>query len=203
MGEERAPLLATSQDHVGISAWDYYSWGHIGMGIASFLIFSLINTIPSLVDKKLVYLIPYWSILLLVVAFAVGWEILENTLLLSWGFKFEGRKDSLQNSFWDILFVTLGGLIMWVVKGILVDWWGGIHMIPLFYILGFIAFIVVLILFFIGYFITGKMTRESRQKQKIAEASKSEKHCPDCGNTLKFISSGVYRCDHCNKTVLI
>ncbi len=92
---------------------------------------------------------------------------------------------------------------MWIVKSILVDWWGGVPMIPLFYILGIIAFVVVLVLFFVGYFITGKMDRNSRRKEKLEEASKEEKPCPDCGNNLIFVSKGVYKCKHCNKTVLI
>ncbi|MHA1275295.1 MAG: hypothetical protein ACTSQS_17970, partial [Promethearchaeota archaeon] len=101
-----------------------------------------------------IYIIPYFLMLILVIVVAIVWEILENTLLLEWGFKFEGRKDSFVNALWDIIFVIIGGLYMWIVKGILVNVIMGVKGIPIFYIIGIISFIVILIAFFIGKAIT-------------------------------------------------
>ncbi len=143
-------MVATSSEDVGIHPFDYYSWGHIDMGIVSFLLFALINIIPSLVDGVMVNIVPFWFLLVLVIIFAIVWEILENTVLLSWGFKFEGRRDSFANSFWDIIFVTIGGTIMWIIKWILVDIVMGVPGIPIFYIIGLIAFVVFFIAFVIG-----------------------------------------------------
>ncbi|MHA1280989.1 MAG: hypothetical protein ACTSQP_00670 [Promethearchaeota archaeon] len=154
MGNDDLPIVGTDKDEVGRSPIDYFSWGHVDMGIAAFLLLSLINTIPSLIDKTLIYIIPYFLMLILVIVVAIVWEILENTLLLEWGFKFEGRKDSFVNALWDIIFVIIGGLYMWIVKGILVNVIMGVKGIPIFYIIGIISFIVILIAFFIGKAIT-------------------------------------------------
>ncbi|MGQ4873613.1 MAG: hypothetical protein ACP6IY_06000 [Promethearchaeia archaeon] len=154
MGNDDLPIVGTDKDEVGRSPIDYFSWGHVDMGIATFLLLSLINTIPSLIDKTLIYIIPYFLMLILVLIVAIVWEILENTLLLEWGFKFEGRRDSFVNALWDIIFVIIGGLYMWIVKGILVNIIMGVKGIPIFYIIGIISFIVVLVAFFIGKAIT-------------------------------------------------
>ncbi|MHA1758830.1 MAG: hypothetical protein ACTSVV_18835 [Promethearchaeota archaeon] len=154
MGNDDLPIVGTDKDEVGRSPIDYFSWGHVDMGIATFLLLSLINTIPSLIDKTLIYIIPYFLMLILVLIVAIVWEILENTLLLEWGFKFEGRRDSFVNALWDIIFVIIGGLYMWIVKGILVNIIMGVKGIPIFYIIGIISFIVILIAFFIGKAIT-------------------------------------------------
>ncbi len=154
MGNDDLPIVGTDKDEVGRSPIDYFSWGHVDMGIATFLLLSLINTIPSLIEKTLIYIIPYFLMLILVLVVAIVWEILENTLLLEWGFKFEGRKDSFVNALWDIIFVIIGGLYMWIVKGILVNVIMGVKGIPIFYIIGIISFIVILIAFFIGKAIT-------------------------------------------------
>lgn len=42
MGENKhIPLVGDVKHYVGRSPWDFYSWGHIAMGIASFLLLSL------------------------------------------------------------------------------------------------------------------------------------------------------------------
>lgn len=154
MGDDTPPLLGASKDHVGLSPFDYFSWGHIDMGVAFFLLFSLINTIPSLVDNALVYMIPYWWMLVAVLLFAVVWEIFENIVLWQMGKKFENRKDSFFNALWDVLFVIIGGIAMWGLKGILVNIIMGVAGIPIFYIIGVIVFGVILLAFFIGRAIT-------------------------------------------------
>ena len=93
--------------------------------------------------------------LVLVFVVAIIWEILENTLLVDIGIKFEGRRDSLENAVWDIIFGIIGGVIMCLFKGILVNILGVLNnnipqYIIYFYITGIISFFIILICFFIG-----------------------------------------------------
>ncbi|MBD3338666.1 MAG: hypothetical protein GF353_06145 [Candidatus Lokiarchaeota archaeon] len=146
-------VFAGSKDDVGRSAIDYFTWGHIAMGVAIFLLLSLINTIPSYIDNALVYIIPY--ILMLFISFLIGvvWEILENTLFVGIGIKFEGRRDSFVNALWDVIFVCIGALIIWIIKGLMVNLIGP-HLIPAFYIVGIVIFVVSVLGFVIGRAIT-------------------------------------------------
>lgn len=123
------------------------------MGVATFLLVSLINTIPSLFEGMLIYMIPYWLMLVLSFIVAVVWELMENTLFVDIGIKFEGRRDSFLNATWDVIFVCLGSLIMWIIKGVMVNM-VGVHLIPAYYILGIIGFMIVIIAFLIGKAIT-------------------------------------------------
>jgi len=119
----------------------------------SFLLLVLINIIPSYVDQALVYIIPYYIMLVLTVVVAVVWELIENTIFIKMGIKFENRRDSLANATWDIIFAIIGGAYVWGIKGIMVNIIG-VQLIPAFYIVGIVSFIVVLIAFFIGRSIT-------------------------------------------------
>ena len=141
------------KDDVGRAPIDYFTWGHLAMGIATFLLISLVNTIPSWVEQELLYIIPYWSMLALSFVVAIVWEIIENTVLHEMGFKFEGRKDSMANAVADIIFVCIGALVIWIIKGVMVNIIGA-HMIPAFYLVGIVSFVVVIIGFLIGKVLT-------------------------------------------------
>ncbi|MFX1479144.1 MAG: hypothetical protein ACFFCI_13510 [Promethearchaeota archaeon] len=143
-------IVAESKEKVGRVAIDFFSWGHIDMGIAVFLLWSLINLLPSAFEKTLMYIVPFWFSIVLTVGVAIIWEILENTVLYDKGFKFEGRRDSPKNAFWDVLFVILGGLFMWGVKTLIVNFLLGVDGIFIFYIVGISTFVIVVIAFFIG-----------------------------------------------------
>jgi hypothetical protein len=151
-------VVGTTTDEVGRAPMDFYSWGHVDMGIATFLLLSLINTIPSFVTGTLIYIVPYWLFILLVLLVAMVWELIENTLFVDLGIKFENRRDSFINALADIMFVMIGGFVMWILKGILVNIFG-VENIPLFYIIGAVSFIIVLICFFIGNYITDRITK--------------------------------------------
>ncbi len=153
MSDKPPPVVGTTTDDVGVSAIDYYSWGHVAMGIMVFILLSLINNVPSMVTNTLIYIIPWWSMILLAIVVAIVWEILENTLLVSIGVKFEGRRDSLANALWDVLFAIIGAIYLWILKGILVNVFG-VDNIPLFYVVSLISFGFCLICFGIGYVIT-------------------------------------------------
>ncbi|MFX1256911.1 MAG: hypothetical protein ACFFAN_03560 [Promethearchaeota archaeon] len=157
MGDKKhIPLIGDVLEEVGYSPWDFYSWGHIAMGIALFLVFSLINTIRTWMFGPGAELFPWWLLMVFVLIIAFLWEVFENTLLWIWGKKFENRRDSFLNSLWDILFACIGGAVMWLFKWIIMDlllirgtW---------FYIVGIISFVLMLIAYFIGYFITNKQS---------------------------------------------
>ena len=138
-------IVAESKGQTGRAPWDYFSWGHIDMGIMSYLLLSLINTVPSWLTQTKLDTIFWWVMLVL--------TIIENTLFIKMGIKFENRRDSLANATWDIIFAIIGGAYIWGIKGILVNLIG-VHLIPVFYIIGIVSFIVVLIAFFIGRSIT-------------------------------------------------
>jgi hypothetical protein len=153
--DESTPFVASSKSQTGKSPIDYFSWGHVDLGIMSFLLLSLINGLPSYFEDELIYFIPYWVMLVLVFVVAIVWEILENTLFVAIGIKFEGRRDSLKNATWDVIFGIIGGSATWAFKGILVNIIGvGNNNIPqyviYFYIVGLVSFVIILIAFFIG-----------------------------------------------------
>ncbi|MHA2185519.1 MAG: hypothetical protein ACXAAI_11010 [Promethearchaeota archaeon] len=105
-------IFATDVLEVGISWFDFYSIGHLCLGIGLFLFFSLFYTIPKKHGK-----VPIFSLLLvfiLTIILAVVWEIVENIVFLNLGWKFENRPDSWQNITTDILLCAVGGLGTWL-----------------------------------------------------------------------------------------
>lgn len=127
-------------DTIGVTWFDYFSFGHIIMGIAAFIITYFIASLTSTI-------IPY-SLLGFVIAFLFGWfwEVLENNFLWEIGKKFENKKDSLNNSLSDQMFVMIGAILIWIVQAIFI--YVGIEIYWL-YISALIAVIIFLILFFI------------------------------------------------------
>lgn len=157
MGENKhIPLVGDVKHYVGRSPWDFYSWGHIAMGIASFLLLSLMITITEYYIGPAI--ISWWMIMVFVLIIALVWEFIENVILYSWGWKFEKRRDSFLNFLWDVIFVAIGGLVMWLFKWIIMDLLAkrGTY----FYIVGIISFGIILLAYFIGFFITNENTKK-------------------------------------------
>ena len=159
-GKKRyVPFVGLLEDYVGRSPWDYYSWGHIAFGIGAFSIFSLIITLWEL------YIGPaslaWYFILIFVTIVGIGWEIIENTILWKLGVKYENRKDTFINAFFDIVFVILGGLATWLLKWIIMDVLGELG--RWFYLSAIILFVIILIAYFIGFYITNENTKKSRK----------------------------------------
>ncbi len=105
-------LFATQIDEVGISWFDFYSIGHICLGIGLFLFWSLFYTIPKKKGR-----VPIFSLLfvfILTVIFAIIWEIIEHVIFLNLGLKFEDRPDSWQNMTTDVILCVVGGLGTWL-----------------------------------------------------------------------------------------
>ncbi|MFX1378200.1 MAG: hypothetical protein ACFFA4_03830 [Promethearchaeota archaeon] len=154
------PFIGLLEDYVGRSPWDYYSWGHIAFGIGSFSIFSLIITIWELLIGPA--LIPWYFILLLVLITGVIWEIFENTVLWRLGLKYENRRDTFVNAFFDIIFVIIGGLATWLLKWIIMDVVG--ERGRWFYVSAICLFLLVIIAYFIGFYITNERTKKARKE---------------------------------------
>jgi len=153
------PFIGLLEDYVGRSPWDYYSWGHIAFGIGAFSIFSLIITLWELYIGPAI--MPWYWILIFVIIVGVGWEIIENTILWKLGVKYENRKDSFLNAFFDIIFVIVGGLVTWLLKWIVMDVMEELG--RWFYISAIITFVIILIAYFFGFYITNEKTKKSRK----------------------------------------
>ncbi len=109
-------FIALDVSEVGISWFDFFSIGHICMGIGIFLLFSLFYTIPMSKSNGTGQVkLPLWGVFLITVGIAILWEFIENILLYHFGLKFEGRRDSVANIVTDIIFVGVGGLGMWIL----------------------------------------------------------------------------------------
>ncbi|MBY9006549.1 MAG: hypothetical protein KGD63_07300 [Candidatus Lokiarchaeota archaeon] len=108
-------LIAQDVSEVGISWLDFFSIGHICMGLGIFLLFSLFYTIPmSKSNGSAQVKLPLWCAWIITIVMAIIWELIENILLYDLGLKFEGRRDSTANIITDIILVGMGGLGMWI-----------------------------------------------------------------------------------------
>ncbi|TFG30465.1 MAG: DUF2585 family protein [Promethearchaeota archaeon] len=137
-------IIATTSSEVGISWFDFYSIGHICLGIGVFLFFSLFYTIPKSKGKTPIFSLLFVFILTIIIL--IAWEILENTLLLVMNLKFEDRNDSPQNIFTDMIFGTLGGLVAWIFAYITFE---KDKKVWPYYTFGLIAFALWLVIFII------------------------------------------------------
>jgi hypothetical protein len=154
------PFVGLLEDYVGRSPLDYYSWGHIALGIGAFSIFSLIITLYEFLIGPAPF--PWFFILLLVLITAVIWEIIENTILWRLGLKYENRKDTTVNAIFDIIFALGGGAATWLLKWIIMDVIG--ERGRWFYVSALCLFLLVIIAYFIGFYITNERTKKARKE---------------------------------------
>jgi hypothetical protein len=158
---EYVPFVGTIDDYLSRSPWDYYSWGHIALGIASFSLLSLMITITEAFIGP--SFIAWWFILLSTFLVGVIWEIFENTIIYWAGWRPHNRRDTFINSLWDIIFVTGGGASTWLLKWIIKD------ILSLagryFYIAALIYFGILMIAYFIGFYITNENTKKARKER--------------------------------------
>jgi len=106
-------LWATVPSEVNLSMFDFFSFGHICMGIVVFALLSLISTLRNLIDpKNFKVKMSHWLAFLIgTIVFGIFWEFIENTILYEWGLKYQNRQDSIVNAISDIILVGLGGLL--------------------------------------------------------------------------------------------
>jgi len=104
---------AVDPSEVGRSLLDYFSFGHICMGIVVFALLSIISTIRNFFDpNNFKVKNSHWLAFFIgTLIFAIFWEIIENTLLYQWGMKYANRQDSVVNAIFDIILGGLGALI--------------------------------------------------------------------------------------------
>ena len=102
-------LWATLPGEISQSVFDFFSFGHLAMGIVVFSLLSLISTIRNVFDpQNFKVQKSHWLWFFVgTVIFAIFWEVVENTLLYEWGLKHLNQQDSVINAIADII---LGGL---------------------------------------------------------------------------------------------
>ncbi len=148
-------IVATTIPEVGISAFDFYSFGHICMGIGIFLFFSLFYVVPMLHGTSDKPWLKLWMVWAITFAIGIAWEFFENIVLYDMGLKFEGRRDSIINSISDIILVGIGGAGSWIFALHIINEyknpWG-------YYLFGLIGFGLWLGLFIILRYLTFKNT---------------------------------------------
>ena len=139
-----ADLIALDSSQVGIAWLDFYSIGHICFGIGAFLFFSLFYTIPKKRGKTPIFSLLYVFICVMII---IGlWELVENTLFLDLGWKFENRLDSWQNITSDILAGIIGALASWLFCYLVFVKEKNIWAYYIFGIVGFSIWIVVFVI---------------------------------------------------------
>lgn len=98
-------LIATKRKDLDTCPIDYFSIGHIIFGHIAYLISYFIIILWLKTPHPREYA------LITTILIGVVWELIENVWLANTRLKFEKRKDSVENSQCDVLFVFLGGLI--------------------------------------------------------------------------------------------
>ncbi|MGV9171416.1 MAG: hypothetical protein ACOC35_02445 [Promethearchaeia archaeon] len=142
-------LVATDIDEVGVSAFDFYSIGHICFGLGVVLFFSLFYLIPKHHNNNPIF--PLWLVFVLSMGVLIAWEFIENLLFLELGIKFEKRADSVINITTDLILGTIGAVFNTVAayevgkKNRHYKWY---------YLEGLIAFGIWLIIFVILRYLT-------------------------------------------------
>ncbi|MFO8017604.1 MAG: hypothetical protein R6U96_03155 [Promethearchaeia archaeon] len=142
-------LVATDIDEVGISAFDFYSIGHICFGLGALLFFSLFYLIPKYHENDPIF--PLWLVFVLTMTVLIAWEFFENLVLIELGLKFENRADSPINITTDIILGTIGAAVN-TVAAYEVDKKNQHY--KLYYLEGLIAFGIWVVVFVILRFFT-------------------------------------------------
>ena len=140
-------LVATNISEIGVSFLDFYSFGHIAMGIGLFLFFS---TLIYYFLKKVNLKTSLFCSLILSIIGGIVWEIIENILFFKWGIKFEGRKDSIFNLATDLLFVGGGAYLMLLLR----TKFKTNKEVPRYYIFGILTFLFFILAYFIFEYVT-------------------------------------------------
>ena len=144
-------IIAESMAEVGLSALDYFTWGHIAMGVGFFALLSLLHVYFKYVRQSDKF--PIWLALVITVIIGVFWEFFENILLFNLGMKFEDRQDSLLNASMDIVFVALGAAVYLLLWYLLIKP-GEMKSAYITYTVYLIGFILMIVFHVIGRIIT-------------------------------------------------
>ncbi|MFX1314831.1 MAG: DUF2585 family protein [Promethearchaeota archaeon] len=97
-------IIATNKEEISKAAIDVFSFCHMFFGFILYLV--TISIIITLFGIAL-----HLICLGCIIFYSIFWELLENFLLIKVDLKFGKRKDSIINSFMDLCFFSLGGVI--------------------------------------------------------------------------------------------
>ncbi len=131
--DEKLPIVAKTVVQVGISGVDFYTFGHIIMGLIGFTIMAnILDTAGAFSFVQLG---------------AVVWELIENIILYKIGLKFEERRDSGLNAILDIAFMDIGAGISFYLFVLLYENYG--FPMEIFVAVNILLALSILILFYI------------------------------------------------------
>jgi len=102
-------IIGTTRKDVNEAWIDFYSIGHLVLGFVVFFISYWFSLLVLRIQFR-----EYLTIFTLI--FAVLWELFENICLVKTRFKFDKRKDSVENSLFDIVFVFFGAIICYIMS---------------------------------------------------------------------------------------
>ncbi len=117
------PVVAIDTSYLSIASFDYWSIGHFLCGIALFVvvftfgwIIKNLTGVPKdpINEPEFKSFVLYWMI---VVIFAVIWEVIENTLLYMVDIKV--KFDSAANIITDITIWSIGGCVSWYMTDLM------------------------------------------------------------------------------------
>ena len=100
-------ILATTRKDVCLSPFDFHSIGHLILGYIIFFISYWFCLLFNIQEERI------YSIIISLLA-AVAWELIENVWLIN--YKFDRRKDSVENSLVDIVTTFCGSFICFFVS---------------------------------------------------------------------------------------
>lgn len=141
------PIIHVIGEAISVAVFDFWSMGHLLLGIAIFIFaFSIyfifknrdvppenvsIHTVKIPAPRKM-----FISWIISVIA-AILWEVIENTLGIY--LELKNILDSPLNAISDIILWSIGGLIAWYVTHLM---FVSKHYIAVFYVYGFITLLV-------------------------------------------------------------
>lgn len=142
--------LAKTISQVGIAPFDYFSIGHIGMGIG--FLFALHLIYSFIYSKKLSEIEPKHLGFMVALSFILGiaWEVWENIITLKLGVELldkTNRVDSIANFITDMIFVTTGASAMAYLSYLFKN--KGLNLTK-YYLAVLLVFGLILGLFFLG-----------------------------------------------------
>jgi len=102
-------IIGTTRKSVNEAWIDFYSIGHIVLGFVVFFVSYWFSLLVLRIQFR-----EYLTIFTLVIA--VLWELFENICIVKTKYKFDKRKDSVENSLFDIVFAFFGAIICYIMS---------------------------------------------------------------------------------------
>jgi hypothetical protein len=121
---QKEKFFASRKEDISRSAVDFFSIGHVFMGQSFFWIPYMLFVwasapFPGIFPPSVGIFNTEEGMILISIIIGVLWEPFENIIMYYAGWKFEGKRDSLLNALFDILFWALGAAIAYFID----NWW--------------------------------------------------------------------------------